>query len=182
MLTCDNMHDLLRKLQGGDRRSIGRANEVVEDVLNDTALFQVVFRGMLSSDPVLRMRCADVMEKVTAQRPEYLWPYREELLRQVAPIDQQEVRWHVAQMIPRLEWNGEERAIVVEILLEYLHDQNKTVRTFTLQALADLAEQHSELRPQVIRLLKGHATEGSPAITSRARKLLRKLNQQRAIE
>lgn len=176
MLTCDNMPDVLKKLRGGNRRSIGRANEVVEDVLNDPTLFQAVFRGMLGDDPVLRMRCADVVEKVTAQRPQYLWPHKQGLLEQVARIDQQEVRWHVAQIIPRLEWSGEERAIVMEILLGYLHGESRIVRTFTLQALADLAEQHSELRPQVIRLLQEHATEGSPAITSRARRLLRKLN------
>jgi hypothetical protein len=37
------MHEILKKLAGGDRRSTGRANEVVSDVLNDPALFQVVF-------------------------------------------------------------------------------------------------------------------------------------------
>jgi len=33
------MNDVLKKLEGGDRRSIGRANKVVADVLNDPSLF-----------------------------------------------------------------------------------------------------------------------------------------------
>ncbi len=40
-----SMHPLLQKLDGGDRRSIGRSEEVVADVLADPALFDVVFQG-----------------------------------------------------------------------------------------------------------------------------------------
>jgi hypothetical protein len=50
------MHPILRKLEGGDRPSIGRSNEVVEDVIADPALFNVVFSGLLSEDPLPRMR------------------------------------------------------------------------------------------------------------------------------
>lgn len=56
------MHPILKKLQGGDRRSIGRADEVVEDVLGDPTLFEFVFAGMLHDDPIIRMRAADVDE------------------------------------------------------------------------------------------------------------------------
>ena len=97
------MDDLLQKLQGGDRRSIGRVGEVVAQVLDDPSQFETIFDGMLSDDPILRMRCADATEKVTAAHPEYLQPHKPCLLHQVAEIQQQEVRWHVAQMLPRLE-------------------------------------------------------------------------------
>jgi hypothetical protein len=169
------MHEVLKKLAGGDRRSIGRANEVVSDVLNDPALLEVVFRGMLGDDPVVRMRCADAVEKITATHPEYLQPYKEDLIEQVAPIDQQEVRWHVAQMIPRLEWSREERAVAVEILVRYLKDKSKIVKTFAMQALADLAEEDLDLRAQVVELLEERMQTGSPAMQSRGRKLLARM-------
>ena len=54
------MDDLLKKLEGGDRRSIGRVNEVVAEVLNDPSLFGEVFNGMLSRDPLVRMRTAEM--------------------------------------------------------------------------------------------------------------------------
>jgi hypothetical protein len=110
------MSDLLEKLEGGDRRSIGRVEEVVAQVLNDPSLFKVVFDGMLGHDPLVRMRSADAVEKITAQHPEYLQPYKKRLIQHVAKIDQQEVRWHVAQMFPRLELSKEEQAVVVEML------------------------------------------------------------------
>lgn len=60
------MHEILQKLTGGDFRSTGRSEEVVEDVIRDPSLFAVVFHGMLSDDPLIRMRSADAIEKITS--------------------------------------------------------------------------------------------------------------------
>jgi hypothetical protein len=171
------MDDVLKKLEGGDRRSIGRVSEVVAEVFNDPSLLEVVFNGMLSDDPIIRMRSADAVEKITAKHPEYLQPYKKKLIQQVAEINQQEVRWHVAQMFPRLELSKEEQAVVVEILLDYLNDKSKIVKTFSMQALADFAERDASLRFKVIQLLEGLTRTGSPAMRSRGRKLLEELNQ-----
>jgi hypothetical protein len=170
------LHGVLQKLAGGDRRSIGRVSEVVAEVLNDPYLFEVVFNGMLNDDPIIRMRSADAVEKITQEHPEYLQPYKEKLIQQVAKSDQQEVRWHVAQMFPRLELSKEEQAVVVEILLDYLDDKSKIVKTSSMQALADFAERDAGLRPKVIKLLEEFTTAGSPAMKSRGRKLLERLN------
>jgi hypothetical protein len=59
------MQEVLSKLGGGDRRSIGMSNEVVADVIRDPSLFGPVFQGMLSDDPFIRMRSADAIEKIT---------------------------------------------------------------------------------------------------------------------
>ena len=171
--------DLLEKLQGGDRRSIGRVDEVVAEVLDRPVLFDALFYGMLSDDLLIRMRAADAVEKITARHPAYLVPYREPLLQRVARVDQQEVRWHVAQMLPRLEWDDAGRAICVEILIGYLDDRSKIVKTFAMQALADFAERDVSLRPRVTGLLERLTQMGSPAMQSRGRKLLAKLGRRK---
>jgi hypothetical protein len=96
------MHPILEMLEGGDKRSIGKAGEVVSLVLKEWGLFDTLISGMLLDDPVIRMRCADVAEKVTAIHPEYLLPYKEVFLAKLAKVDQAEVRWHVAPMLARL--------------------------------------------------------------------------------
>jgi hypothetical protein len=169
------MHDVVWKLKGGDRRSIGRSNEVVADVLNDAKLFKDVFRGMLDDDPLVSMRCADAAEKITAMRPEYLKPFKKQLLYEVAASDQQEVRWHAAQMFPRLNLTPDEKALAVEILLNYLNDGSRLVKTFALQALADFARRDPQLRNPVIDLLNNVLESGSPAMKARGRKLLAEL-------
>jgi HEAT repeat protein len=167
--------DLLQKLAGGDRRSIGRADEVAAQVLDDLDLLDIVFEGILSLDPVVRMRAADVAEKVSAAHPECLRRFKAKLLGEIADLDQQEVRWHVAQMLPRLELSDEERAAALDILFRYLEDQSRIVKTFAMQALADLALDDQLLRPRVIPILQQLTATGSPAMRSRGRKLLEKL-------
>ena len=94
---------------------------------------------------------------------------------QVARIEQQEVRWHVAQLLPRLALTAKERSKAVAILLGYLDDRSTIVRTFSLQALADIAERDEALRPTVVELLQVALSSGSPAMRTRARKLLTQL-------
>lgn len=171
------MSELLEKLPGGDLRSIGRADEVVEDILNDPQRFGEVFEGMLAEDPIIRMRSADVIEKVARQHPAYLAPYKHRLISQVSKICQQEVRWHVAQMFSYLSLDEKDRDEVVKILFAWLDspDKSKIVKVCSMQTLADLAEQDNTLRPQVKLKLQELISTGSPAMVSRARKLLKGL-------
>lgn len=169
------MHPILRKLEGGDRRSIGRSNETVAEVLDDPGLFGTVFAGMLADDPLVRMRCADAVEKITARHPEYLHPHKTRLIREVARISQKEVRWHVAQMFSRLELTRAEQRQVLAILSDYLNDRSSIVRTFAMQSLADLAAHDRTLLPQILPHLKELTLTGTPAMRSRGKKLLAKL-------
>ncbi len=166
---------LLRKLTGGDRRSVGRANEVVAEVLHTPSLFDVLFDGLKNDDRLVKMRAADALEKVTAKQPEWLKPYKKRLLRLSAAADQQEVRWHMAQMLPRLALTPVERGEAARVLKGYLNDASSIVRTCALQALAELSDDDGNLREEVVRLLRSATRTGSPAMKSRARRLLERL-------
>jgi hypothetical protein len=172
------MDSVLEKLAGGDRRSIGKSEEVVAEVLAAPSLFGALFEGMLADDPVIRMRAADAIEKMTVRHPEYLVPYKKRLIREVAHIDQQEVRWHVCQLVPRLKLTRAERRAVVNILTGYLNDSSRIVKTFAMQALADLAAQDQALRAPIVERLEELTRAGSPAMQSRGRKLLAQLKQE----
>jgi HEAT repeat protein len=169
------MCDIVDKLKGGDLRSIGRANEVAEEVINNPDLFDDLFKGINNEDPVVRMRTADAVEKVTKRHPEYLIPHKTVLLRQAAGLRQQEVRWHVAQLLPRLILDENEKSKAVEILFEYLEDQSRIVQTNALQALADLAMRDVVLLPRVMDIVERLSQAGSAAVKNRALKLLEKL-------
>ena len=170
------MHRILKLLDGGDRRSIGRANEVVVCVLKEPALLDVLFSGMLLDNPLIRMRCADVVEKVTLIHPEYLQPYRRMLLGTLAEIEQPEVRWHVALMLARLQLSDLEQQVAVEILINYMRDRSSLVKTFAMQALADLGMQHESLREKVFDSIREHILNGTPAMKARGRKLLKQFS------
>jgi hypothetical protein len=170
------MHAILTKLSGGDRRSIGRSNEIVAEVLNRPSLFRYLFEGMANDDAIVRMRAADAAEKVSARQPNLLQPYKMKLLAIAGSSQRQEVRWHAAMMIPRLRLSANESAVAVDILLDYLRDRSSIVKTFSMQGLATLASRNSSLRAKVLPLLEELTEVGTPAMRARGRKLLKHLN------
>ena len=165
------MAKILSKLRGGDRRSIGKVAEVVSAVRKTPDLFNDLVTGLFEEDPLVRMRAADAMEKISSDNPEFLQPFKGKLIRLAKVTQQQELRWHMAQMIPRLELHPKETAAATEIFFEYLNDKSKIVVTYAMQALADLAMKEPEISARVIRAIEKLIQTGGPAIQSRGKKL-----------
>ena len=170
------MHSILKKLSGGTRRSLGQTNEIVVEVLNNPRVFPQLIAALTSDDEVLRMRAADAIEKITAERPDLLQRFKKKFLAVANRTDQQEVRWHAAQILPRLKLTTIERAAVVEILFDYLRDKSSIVKTFAMQALADLAAHDPQLQSKIRPLLEELTRIGTPAMRARGRKLLHQLS------
>jgi hypothetical protein len=104
-----------------------------------------------------------------------LQPYKKELFGLMAEADQQELRWHLAAMVPRLALTSKERQITASSLNTYLADRSSIVRTFALQGLADLAEKDADMRAAVMELLHQATRSGTAAMKASGRKLLLRL-------
>jgi hypothetical protein len=169
---------ILSLLEGGDRRSIGHADEVVAAVWRRPELFAELIAGMWSDDPVVRMRAVDAVEKTTRNSHEMLQPYKKELLGLLAETKQQELCWHLAAMVPRLSLNSKERQRAAGCLMGYLEHRSSIVKTFALQGLAELAQQEPSLRVPVIETLRLAVRNGTPAMKARSRKLLLHLKEE----
>jgi HEAT repeat protein len=170
------MHPILKKLAGGNRGSIGHSSEVVAQVLAHPAYFPDLFEGLSSDDPVIRMRAADAVEKITVQRPDLLRPFKRTLLAIAGSSSQQEVRWHAALILPRVALTSKERAVALDILFDYLRDKSSIVKTFAMQAIWDLAALDPKLKAQIIPLIEELTLVGTAAMRARGRKLLRRGN------
>ena len=167
---------LADRLRGGDRRSIGKSNQVAKLILSDPKpRFAELFKCLWHEDPIVRMRAADAAEKITVTRPELLQPHKQELLGLLAETEQIELRWHVALMVPRLALTGPERRRASSALQRYLDDRSSIVKTFALQGLAELARQDANLVESVRSKLEESLRIGTPAMRARARKLLKEL-------
>jgi hypothetical protein len=170
--------DILSILSGGDRRSIGRADDALAALDCDPSLLEALFTGMLGDDPVVAMRSADVAEKYSLTHPNCLDPYKQTLLEQVAPLPQQEIRWHAAQMIPRLKMSPGEVDLAIARMQTYLQDPSGIVRTFAMQALFDLAQGDEGQLKRIRPLLEKCTRDGTPAMRTRGKKLLKQLDAQ----
>lgn len=166
---------ILSLLAGGDRRTIGRADEVAAIVSKAPELFPELLAGLWSESPLVRMRAADAAEKVTRKKHELLRPYKNELLGLMLETEQKELRWHLAAMVPRLQLNAKEMKLATASLVGYLEDRSSIVKKFALQGLADLAQDDPSIRPGVIELLHQAARTGTAAMKARGRKLLPRL-------
>lgn len=168
---------LIEKLRGGDLRSIGRSDEVVVDVLKAPERLGDVFEGLFHGEAVVRARSADALEKVCATRPEWFRPFVGRLIRDVATIDQKEVRWHVAQILGRVRLTARQRQSAVGILENYLENSDsQIVKVSALQALADLAANEPALQPRVVEFAEMASRSGSKSLKARARKILAEHN------
>jgi hypothetical protein len=154
---------------------IGGSEEVAAMVSKDPKFFSELMAGLWSTDPLIRMRAADAAEKVTRNRSELLRPYTGELLGLMVETEQQELRWHLAAMVPRLQLNIKQRNLATSLLIGYLDDRSSIVKTFALQGLAELAQDDASLRPGVIKILREATRNGTAAMKARSRKLLGRL-------
>jgi hypothetical protein len=145
---------------------------VVRKILRDSVRFAEIIDGLSAADRLVRMRCADVAEKVSLAHPEWLRPYKRYLLRLASRATEQEMRWHLAQMLPRLALSCNERSQAEAALRRYLDDESRIVKIFALQALYELSLVDPGMRQCVMALLRDAERNGTAAMRARARKLL----------
>lgn len=161
-------------LTGGDKRSVGQVEKVIGMVKHDPDLFVQLIAGMTDADPLVRMRSADAVEKLSHDHPDWLQPYKVQLLGRIAEIDQQEVQWHVVAMIPRLSLNAQDRNRAMEI---FKHDldtsSSKIVQAFSMQAMFEISEDDPIIREEVVTICRDRLDNPSAAVRVRARNLLK---------
>lgn len=165
------MSEITALLEEGDLRSIGRVSEVIDLAADKPDIFSELIQAMAHSDSGVRMRASGAVEKISRNKPDFLQPHKAFLLDAVRRQTQQEVRWHLAQIIPRLELSLEERSRAARDLFKYLDDPSKIVRANSLQALVDLAWEDDALFNEVKAAVERLADTGSPAVSNRAGKL-----------
>ena len=163
---------ILKLLVGGDFRGKAKSDEAAQLVLENPSLSKSLIAEMWNADPLIRMRAADAVEKCSRENPRLLRPYKKRLLELARETQQQELQWHLAQFIPRLPLTQAERTRAARIMRGYFESKSSIVRTCTLQALFDLAREHSTMLPEVVQLLRERSRFGSLAEKARARKLL----------
>ena len=127
---------------------------------------------MSHDDPIVRMRAGDAAEKISRSNAECLQPYKAVLLQTAAATEQASLRWHFAQLIPRLTLDAGERRSSAAIFKRYLDDPSAIVKTCAMQALADIARADPTLRRSVAPVIRKATETGTAAMRARGERLL----------
>lgn len=168
-------HPLLRRLEGGDRRSIDGVADAVAQALARPALVPVLVEGLFADDAVVRMRAADALEKVSRTRGDKLEPFADCFIDEVARSREAALGWNLALVLPRLALDAARRRRAIAVLMRLVAARNGLVRVGALQALADFAVTDATLAQRLIPILADAAGTGTAAVRARARKLKKRL-------
>lgn len=119
------------------------------------------------------MRAIDAVEKVTKNEPAYLHPHKREIFELLHSASNKEFKWHIAQLIPRLEMTPTEVSNVWDTLTTWVKDpsESKIVRANALQTLFDLTREHRGWDAAFDWIVKSVRSEDVPSLTARIQKL-----------
>ncbi len=164
--------DLIKYLKGGDLRSNAKAKELESHIKTQND-FDALFHFLHSKNRLLIMRSADVLEKISRVHPNYLWPHQRDILQFLKTAKHKEFKWHLAQMVGRLQLTPVDRQEVSDVLTKWVTDssESKIVRVNALQALYDTNKQYHERDGELQELIGNLKKEKIPSLNSRIRKL-----------
>ena len=159
-------------LQGGDRRSIGHVDEAVESVRRAPQRFDELWDCLAHNDPIVRMRAADAVEKITRFNATVLASRKQALLSNTLDDGTPEVRWHLIAMLRRLPLDAAEAASILKRLDRLLHeDESRIVKTAALQTAFELRHQAPGAQKTFAAMLAFALQSPWPSVRARARKL-----------
>lgn len=167
-----NSVDFEKILAGGDLRSIGKSNSLVNRIKNQTE-FDALFQCLFHAERLVVMRAADAIEKITLQKPEYLAKHRKKIVALCNHANNKELKWHLAQLLPRLSLTKPEYEKVWQTLQNWALDKNESriVRVNALQGLYDSLHMNRESVKDFKWLLLRLTADNIPSLTARCRKL-----------
>jgi len=151
----------------------GRSWEVVELVDGRPGRLAQLIECLWDDDAGVASRAAEVLERVSRNRPRQAQRWKESLLGLMAETTEKKVRWNLALTVPRLRLTIPECHRVASVLNSYLDDPSSIVKTAALHGLADLSRQDPKSMPRVIDLLRVAGRSGTPAMRARSRILLK---------
>ena len=160
-------------LAPGDLRMKGNSEKVVARILANNKELDLLITCLDEEGDALRMRCCDAMEKLSRVHPQWFTRYKARLLKAATMSRQKEVRWHLAQIIPRLSLTPSQQRQAYTIFQTYLSDTSSIVKAFAMQALVDLAQLDSSLMNETRKTIQSLTKTGTPAMQSRGRQLLK---------
>ena len=164
--------------EGGKKNTLGRAEEIVQIVLADQSRLSELYNCLFEDDAWLRMRAIDALEKVCRVHPEWLEPYIERLLGEVAAIDQASIHWHLAEIFRRVELTPDQRERAIELMKRNISSNGADwiVASNTMETLALFVADGTVPVEELIPLLEIQQTHHSKAVVKRATRIFDQLS------
>jgi outer membrane PBP1 activator LpoA protein len=164
-------------LSGGTRTSVGDADLVIAKMVKSPTGLGEIYTLFLDKDPVVAMRASYVAMRVAEQKPESVKPFAKELLKSLELYTQQEVRWHIPQLLVHLDLTKAQKRRAYEVVMNWAEtDKSKIVGYYGFQAAADFAETDELLLEDFIPRIRQANKTGAKSIQNRCKKIAKQLD------
>jgi hypothetical protein len=164
-------------LSGGTRTSVGEADKVIRQLLKNATKLNEIYGLFLDEDPVVAMRASYVAMKVAEQSPQSVNPFTKDVLKNLDLYVQQEVRWHIPQLLVHMELSKAQRKRAYEVVMSWAEtDKSKIVGYYGFQAAADFAELDEQLLQDFIPRIRKANKSGAKSIQNRCKKIAKQLD------
>ncbi len=168
------MPDLPSMLSGGHPTSLGRTVEVVEMVLARQSLLPRLFDCYRSDDAVVRLRTSNALKRITRAQPDWMVPFIDRLLGEVAAIDQDSTRWTLATLFQLLgsRMSPPQRRQSLEIMQANLDRCGDwIVLNTTMETLTEWARTDSGLRDWLLPRLQRLGGDSRKSVACKAARM-----------
>ena len=173
---CDVDSFLIDQLMVGDLRTIGGSDAVVGVALERPELIQDLMAALTSESPGLRLRSADVLEKISVDHAELLQHYKYHLIEIGQKSQQKEVQWHIGFILPRLILSECDADAVEALLISYLGSRtSKIVRVSAVEGLAQLAIAFPDRYDRCLDKIVKAMEHGAPSVVARGKRMIKLL-------
>ena len=164
-------------LSGGTRTSVGEADKVIQQLLKNATKLNEIYGLFLDEDPVVAMRASYVAMKVAEQSPQSVNVFAKDVLKNLDLYVQQEVRWHIPQLLVHMELSKAQRKRAYEVVMSWAEtDKSKIVGYYGFQAAADFAELDEQLLQDFIPRIRKANKSGAKSIQNRCKKIAKQLD------
>ncbi len=163
-------------LSGGTRTSVGDADRIIQELVESPANLDEIYQLFLDEDAVVAMRASYVAMRVAEHKPQTVAPFAELLFANLEKYTQQEVRWHVPQLLVHLDLEPVERKRAYDVIMLWAEtDKSKIVGYYGFQAAAEFAKQDSALLEDFIPRIRQANKTGAKSIQNRCKKIAKQL-------
>ena len=161
-------------LSGGHPNSLGNVPQITAEVLADRGILSELLSCYHSKDAVVRLRVSSVLKRVCQQRPDWVLIYLDQLLNEVAKINQASTKWTLAIIFGLLR----ERMSIpqykqsVGLLKSYSSHPDWIVQNTAIKVLSEYCDEDETLKPWLRSRLGEMQNSDWKSVAGRAKKLL----------
>ncbi|MBL7996436.1 hypothetical protein JNM05_13800 [bacterium] len=125
----------------------------------------------------MKMRAADIIEKISLHNPQYLTRHKKEIIDLCNAAKDKELKWHLALLIPRLHLHTKEFDNAWNTLTKWAKDKtnSRIVRVNSIQGLFEMIKQKNKLEKDFHLTLSEVEIENIPSINARIRNIRKQI-------